>query len=158
MKRFQKGLTILLLALLVILGAGCSGGNTPEPTQPPDDRSNALAVRDPWARPALAGDNGGAFFIIDNGKNAPVGLVSASGDVAETIEVHLSKMEGGVMKMEKQDRVEVAANSQLEFKPGSYHIMLINLNRELKVGDTFTLNLAFDDGEKLPIIVTVKQP
>ena len=119
MKGFQKGLTILLLALLVFLGAGCGGGNAPEATQPPEDRNDTLVVRDPWARPALAGDNGGAFFLIDNGKNAAVGLVSASGDVAETIEVHLSKMEGGVMKMEKQDRVEVAANSQLEFKPGS---------------------------------------
>lgn len=158
MKGYQKGLTILLLALFGILAAGCSGGNSPETTQPPADNSDALAVRDPWARPALAGDNGGAFFIVDNGKNEPVALLSASGDVAATIEVHLSTMEGDVMKMEKQEKVEVAPNSQLEFKPGSYHIMLINLNRELKVGDTFTLDLAFDNGESLPIIVTVKQP
>lgn len=159
MNMFQKGLLVLILVVMGFALMGCGGNNaTPAPTQTLQSENAKLVVRDPWSRPAIKGDNGAAFFVIDNGLDQPVHLTAARGDVAATVEVHLSKMEGGVMKMEPQERVEVPAKGELEFKPGSYHIMLINLNRDLKTGDTFNLNLVFDTGETLPIIVTVKEP
>lgn len=154
MRMYQRGFLILLLALFGLALAAC--GSSPTPTA--DAQNGSVAVRDPYARPALQGDNGAAFFVIDNASDAPATVVSASSDVAATVEVHLSSMDGGVMKMEKQDRVEIPANSQLEFKPGSYHVMFINLNRDLKAGDTFKLTLGFESGETLPLIVTVKEP
>ncbi len=155
MRMFQKGFIILLLAVFGLALAACGSSPTAEPTE---QQQSAVAVRDPYARPALAGDNGAAFFVVDNSTTAPIALVSAASNVAGTVEVHLSKMDGGVMKMEKQDRVEIPANSQLEFKPGSYHVMLINLSRDLKAGDTFKLTLGFESGDTLPIIVTVREP
>ncbi len=159
MNMFQKGFLVLVLVVMGFALIGCGGNNaTPAPTQTLQSENVKLVVRDPWSRPALKGDNGAAFFTVDNGLGQPVGLTSANGDIAATVEVHLSKMEVGVMKMEPQERVEIPAKGKLEFKPGSYHIMLINLSRDLKIGDTFNLNLVFDTGETLPIIVTVKEP
>ena len=155
---FQKGFLILVLVFLAVSGSACGTRNQAEPTQVPDAQTGSLAVRDPWSRPAISGDNGAAFFMIDNARDSPVALVSASSDIAAMVEIHLSSMVDGVMKMEPQDKVEVPAQSQLEFKTGSYHIMLINLIRDLKVGDTYKLDLKFDTGETLPIIVTVKEP
>ncbi len=56
------------------------------------------------------------------------------------------------------ERVELAAGHEIAFEPGGYHIMLINLQQELKAGDVFELSLHFEDAEDLIIEVTVMAP
>lgn len=143
MKRI--GWLILILAGLTLCISACS-------------RAGGFGIKEPWSRPANAGDNGAAFFVISNQENASLVLRSASGTIAEKIELHKSSMENGVMKMEPQAFVEVPAKQSVEFKPGSYHVMLINLKQDLKPGDTFDLTLQFDGSEAKTIQVTVKQP
>ncbi|UYN90117.1 MAG: copper chaperone PCu(A)C [Anaerolineales bacterium] len=60
--------------------------------------------------------------------------------------------------MVKVDRVELAASHEIAFAPGGYHIMLINLQRELSAGDTFELTLHFEHAEDLTIEVKVLAP
>ncbi len=62
----------------------------------------------------------------------------------------------GMMKMEKQDAVPIPAGGELELKPGSYHIMLIGLKRDLKVGESVTLTLHFNGYEDVTITIPVK--
>jgi len=124
------------LLVLILLGLTACG-----PTQ--------FTVSDPWARPALARGTGAAYFVIENPAPADA-LVSATSDVAEIVELHKTVMQqGNVMQMIKMERIVIPANSKTEFKPGGSHIMLINLKRELKVGETFALTLRFENaGEK----------
>jgi len=125
------------LLVLILLGLTACG-----PTQ--------FTVSDPWARPALARGTGAAYFVIENPAPADA-LVSATSDVAEIVELHKTVMQqGNVMQMIKMERIVIPANSKTEFKPGGSHIMLINLKRELKVGETFALTLRFENaGEKI---------
>ena len=141
MKRIGAFLLILMFASIWI--SGCTG-------------RSSLKIDNVWARPGLSGNNSAAFFVIDNNQSTPDRLLSASGDVAASIEVHKSVMEGGVMKMQPQEFVEVPANSTVEFKPGSYHVMLVNLNKDLKTGDRFELTLQFEKSGAKTIQVTVK--
>lgn len=56
------------------------------------------------------------------------------------------------------ERVELAAGDEIPFEPGGYHIMLINLQQELKAGDVFELTLHFEQSEAITIEVTVMAP
>lgn len=144
---------------------------------------SVIAVKDAWARPVTVdmGDKpmsmGGnpesghgmhdgamkpmsaAYMIIENSGSAADRLIGATGDVAETFEVHLTREQNGMMVMEKlKDGVEVPARGTLVLKPASYHIMLIGVKHDLKVGDKFRLTLKFQSGKEVPVDVTVREP
>ncbi|MCL6512706.1 MAG: copper chaperone PCu(A)C [Anaerolineae bacterium] len=135
-----------------------------------------ISVKDAWARPTIgtgtseghshgssdktmSGMNSAAYMVIENRGNAPDRLLSASGDVAATIEVHETKQKDGMMMMEAvKDGLEVPANGKVELKPAGYHIMLMDVKRELKPGDTFKLTLTFRSGKTVAVDVAVREP
>lgn len=61
------------------------------------------------------------------------------------------------MKMEQQEFVELEPYQILEFKPKSYHIMLINLKQDLLVGDKFDITLTFEKSGQRVLNVEVKE-
>jgi copper(I)-binding protein len=53
-------------------------------------------------------------------------------------------MEGGVMRMRQlADGLEIPAGGEVTLKPGSYHVMLMDLKQPLKAGDKVPLTLTF---------------
>jgi copper(I)-binding protein len=48
---------------------------------------------------------------------------------ANVVELHEMVMDNNVMKMRALPRLEVQAGKPLELKPGSYHVMLIDLKK-----------------------------
>lgn len=121
--------------------------------------SGTLDVTDAWARPMPQGQNSAAYFVIENGTGSDDTLLSASTDIAETAETHMSMMDtNGVMSMQMQEAVSVTAGQKVEFKPGGLHIMLFNLKEELTPGDTFSLTLNFKQAGSIVVDVQVKQP
>ena len=76
-------------------------------------------------------------------------LTSVSFDGANVVEIHETSMVDGTMRMRKVDRIDIPAGGSAELKPGSYHIMLIGLDRNMKAGTSETLTLTFsDDSQK----------
>ncbi|HZU85864.1 MAG TPA: copper chaperone PCu(A)C [Anaerolineaceae bacterium] len=138
---------LILLAVLVFVLAGCAGAQA------------KLSVSEVWARPASSGDTSAIYFIIDNPTTEADALVKAETDVAMMAELHLSKMDtSGAMIMEQQQSIAVAAGGKTELKPGSYHVMLMKLKKDLAVGDTFEVTLTFEKAGAQKYTVTVKQP
>ena len=63
-------------------------------------------------------------------------LVGGSSPVAERVEVHTHINDNGVMRMrEVKGGVPLAAKGVTELKPGSYHVMLMGLKKQLKEGE-----------------------
>ena len=62
------------------------------------------------------------------------------------------------MKMVAVDKISVPARGQAELKPGSYHIMLIDMKAPLKEGDAVPIMLTFDDGSSQRIDAPVRKP
>ena len=121
--------------------------------------NSTLTVQNAWARPASAGENGAAYFVIENVTASDDTLLSVSSDIASATEVHMSMMDGnGVMSMQMQEAVAVPAKGKVEFKAGGLHVMFVGLNRDLKVGDTITLTLTFKEAGNLVIEVPVTEP
>ena len=85
-----------------------------------------VKVENAWARATVQGQKAtGAFMKI----TAPQAtqLVAVSTPVAGVAEIHEMKVDGGVMKMRAMPSLDLPANQAVELKPGSYHLMLMDL-------------------------------
>jgi len=60
--------------------------------------------------------------------------------------------------MQHVAQVEVAAGATLKFAPGGYHLMLMQRQRELALGDQVEANLLFTDGQSLPVTFIAVPP
>ena len=150
----------LLLATLVVasVAAGCSsGGGTAE-----------VKATDAWARASSAmASAGAAYMTIENTGSAADALIGASSPAATTVEVHETVVmgspapgasaDGGMMGMQPVKRLEIPAGGTVELKPGSYHIMLIGLKQDLKVGDSVEITLTFEKVGEIKVTATVRE-
>jgi hypothetical protein len=106
--------------------------------------SAQVTVTDPWVRGTVTGQKAtGAFMQLKS--PADTALVAAASPVAKIVEIHEMKMEGGMMKMSAVDRLALPAGKAVDLKPGGYHVMLMDLVKPLKDGDTVPLQLTFED-------------
>lgn len=117
--------------------------------------SAEIIVKDAWVRTTVAEQKvTGAFMQITSGK--AVKLVGVNSVAAEASEIHEMSMQGDVMKMRQVNEVVIDAGKSVELKPGSYHIMLMNLKKPVQAGSTVNLNLEFLDTDGKKQIVKVK--
>jgi len=139
----KKFFSLILTSLLL---AAC-GMNMP-------DEVSAMNF---WARAGMKDGNSAAYMILQNGTNVDDELIGASSDAAQAVELHLSQMNAdGTMEMIQQQSISLPAGGKTELKPGSYHIMLIGLTRDLKAGDEISLTLKFKNRADLTLTVPVK--
>jgi periplasmic copper chaperone A len=105
-----------------------------------------IRVDGAWARraPMLDGSGNGAVYVtlVNAGREADA-LISAASNVAGAVEIHETYQQSGMMRMRPLDRIDVAPGAIVEMKPGGRHIMLLNLKRDLKSGETTELTLVF---------------
>lgn len=115
-----------------------------------------LEVEHPWARATPGGvKNGAAYLTIYNeGSNADR-LVGAESPAAKRTELHISKEEGGVMKMMPLTAVEIPPGGKAALKPGGMHVMLMGLNKPLSEGQSVPLTLIFEHAGRIDVEVAV---
>ena len=106
---------------------------------------------------ATAGSGSGAVYatLVNPGKE-PDALVGAESEAAAAAEIHESYQESGMMKMRPVKKLDVPAGKKVEMKPGGYHIMLLNLKRDLKAGTVLKLTLQFQNAGNIPVIAEIK--
>jgi copper(I)-binding protein len=163
---------ILLTLLTAIMLASCNAA------------SGELNVKDVWARPTAAqskaaptaatgntmtstssmdgvgsGPVSAAYMVIENKTNTAEKLISVSADIADMAQVHETKQTSdGMMSMQEvKGGLDIPAQSSVTLKPGSYHIMLTGLHRDLSVGQSFSLTLTFQSGKRITVDVPVNQ-
>jgi len=170
----------VLLAVVVIAGA-CSSGSGSAASG--SAGSGKIEVSGAWARtsPMVEGA-GAAYMVIENtGSEADV-LIGASSPAAKTTEVHetylveespAASMDGGMaspaasadggmgsggtmMGMRPIPRLDIPAGGSVELKPGSYHIMLIELVAPLKAGEKIDITLTFEKAGEVKVTAEVK--
>ncbi len=124
---------------------------------PMEEMEPGLYVMDPWARESPMVDlAGAAYMVIHNNTDADDALVGASSPAAEFVELHLSSMdEEGMMSMDQVAEIPIPAHAEAVLKPGSFHVMLINLYEPLEEGAEVELSLEFMTAEPQTISVPV---
>ena len=120
----------------------------------------SVLVQNPWARATVqAQKSAGVFMNLEAASD--MRLVGASTPVAAVGEVHEMRLEGDVMKMRLlKGGLELPAGKTVELKPGSFHIMLMDLKTSLTKDTTIPLTLVFLDAKgvesKTELTVPVK--
>ena len=138
---------ILLYVTIALTAVACSNPGT----------SESVSVSEAWARPGIAGGNSAVYFVIDNPGNQEDALLSASSDIAEASELHMTSISSdGIASMHHQMSVPVPAGEKTAFEPGGLHVMLINLERALEDGEKITLVLKFKNAGEIQLEVPVK--
>ena len=89
------------------------------------------------------------YFSIENHSNVPATLTRATIDGLGRVEIHEHVHADGMMKMQKVESLLIKAHQQLDFKPGSYHLMVFEPQEPLKVGKERKLTLYFEDGNRV---------
>ena len=132
------------IALIMLLSAGQASASQAAPVQ----------IHDAYSRPAI--DMGAVFLTVVNGGATDDALDGARSDVADATEVHESYDTGSGSGMRHIPRLTIAAGQSVSFHSGGYHVMLIGLKHELRVGDRFTIGLHFVHAGWIDVPVTVR--
>jgi len=119
-------------------------------------RGNLLVVQ-PWLRATIGrGRISAAYLRVENRGEEADRLVAVSSPVAGRVELHTHLMQAGVMRMRQIESVEVNTDEPAVFQPGGNHIMLMDLNRPLKSGDSIPITLVFEKTGSIDIQAIVK--
>jgi copper(I)-binding protein len=117
-----------------------------------------ISIDNAWSRATPKGVEVAVdFATIKNNSDQAERLVSATTEIAGKTQIHQMTMEGGVMKMrEVTDGLPVPANTEVVLKPGSYHLMLMDVKQPLKEGDHFSGTLTFEKAGPITVVFEVK--
>lgn len=126
-------------------------------------KEEGIAISHPYAIPNRPGTNNGVMYInnIKNFSKLKDELKGVSSSIAETSEIHSMKRDNGVMKMRKIPSIKLPINKVISIKKGNengYHIMLLNLSKNLTHGDFFDATLFFKHAPPLKVNVEVIKP
>ncbi len=117
-----------------------------------------IQVGKPWMRATPKGAAvAGAYLTISNKGTAPDRLLGGSSAAAGRFEVHSMVMEQGVAKMRPvEGGLEIKPGETVELKPGSFHIMLMDLKGPVEKGQKVKGTLQFEKAGKVDIEYTVE--
>ena len=119
--------------------------------------SSAVQVKEPWVRGTVAQQKAtGAFMQLSAPQD--MRLVEARSPVAGVVELHEMAMDNNVMKMRAVPGIDIPAGKGAELKPGGFHVMLLDLKKQLKEGDTVPLTLVLEGKDKKRQSVEVNAP
>ena len=103
-----------------------------------------ITVVAPWVRGVVPGQTATGAFMTIRSTEATT-LVGASSPAADSVQLHQMSVDNGTMRMRPVESVAIAPHGHLDLQPGSYHLMIVGLNRSLVTGDTVPLTLRFRD-------------
>ena len=114
-----------------------------------------VEVKSAWVRGTVAAQKTtGAYMELKSAKDGS--LVGVESPVAGFAEVHEMTMDKNVMRMRAIPKLGLPAGKTVELKPGGVHVMLIDLKKPLKKGDSVPLKLKIENKDKTVSTVEVK--
>lgn len=136
-------------ALLALLSASLIAGHAAAA----DYKLGSLQIIQPWARATPKGaDSGAAYMTVTNTGTAAERLSCVSSEASARCVIHEMTLDNGVMKMrDVEGGLRIKPGETVTFKPGGYHIMLVDLKAQLQQGRTVAATLQVDNGATLQV-------
>jgi periplasmic copper chaperone A len=141
MRGFIASLILAMLAFVPVL--------TVAHGSPPAHKAytiGALRISQVWTPvPPGGAQAAGGYLTITNTGSEPDTLTGGTAAVAARIEVHEMSMDGGVMRMrELKPGLVIKPGETVMLRPGSFHLMLMDLKEQPVQGRPFKGTLVFE--------------
>lgn len=140
-----------------IIDAGCALAAailiTVTPALAHDYKQGDLVITHPWSPETPPGAKvAGGYMRIANKGNSADTLIAVETAVSGAVEVHEMKMDNGIMRMRALEAgLEIKPDETVELKPGGFHVMFINMNRAVPLGERFAATLVFRNAGRIPV-------
>jgi hypothetical protein len=99
-----------------------------------------VTVNDAWVRAPAPGQKVAGAYMELTSKQTSF-LVSVASPAAGAVELHITTLDGGIMKMRSASKIELPGGKPVKLAPGGVHVMLLDLKQPLKPGDKVPLTL-----------------
>jgi len=118
-------------------------------------QEEAIIVSEGYVRGLPPGvSNTAAFMRITNNSDTDMVLIGADTPVAESVTIHATVNDNGMMKMEHQMTLVIPAKDEVVLESGGLHLMLMDLKKSLSYEDV-QLSLKFSNGLTKSLILPV---
>lgn len=125
---------LCLVLLSAAMSVACARDCTPQ-------------VRDGWVRLLPGGMPMHAGFArIDNACSRPLTIVAARSPAYASVELHESRIVGGVSRMRAVPELRIAPDGAAVLKPGGLHLMLMGPRATLQPGSRVAIEFELRDG------------
>ncbi len=106
----------------------------------------SIHISQPWARATPKGaTSAAAYMTVTNNGKTPDRVNCVSSDASAECQIHSMTMDNGVMVMRPvEGGLEIKPGETVTLKPGSFHMMLLNLKHPLEQGNSLQATLKFD--------------
>lgn len=151
----RPGFSVLHTGLLLLVFQAANAAdvvNIPKATQ-----AKAPVVSGAFAHTTVPGQRvGAAYMTITSPYSTTLRRIESG--AAEYVEVHQMHKQDGVMKMREIKELKIPAGAEVKLAPGGAHLMLIQLKKPLKQGETVPLKMVFTGPDKKDVQVLVNAP
>ena len=144
---------LTIIAALVAILATTLGGSL---VAAQHDHGHGHATPDAHDGHMMGGTGTGVVYMtIENTGDEDDALIGASTDRAQMVEVHEMRVKDDIGMMVAHDGpLVVPGGDSVALEPAGLHIMLIDLNDDIRLGDTFDLTLEFERAGEVTVPVT----
>jgi copper(I)-binding protein len=165
MKKTALGLAAIAVSATLL--AACGSDDT--------SSSESVSVSDTWARVTAPTATMGAIYMdLESADGDTLLSASVPSDIAGKTEIHetvdsesgmdegssmndgssmdeSSSMDPEMMGMREVDSIELPAGEEVKLEPGGYHIMLLDLQQPIEMGDTIEVTLDFQNAGEINV-------
>lgn len=140
---------LILATVMMVLSAN--------PASAHDYTLGTLKIGHPWTRATPGGARvAGGYLTVENTGSVADRLLGGTMEFADHVEIHEMSMADNIMRMRELPKgLEIAAGSKVEFKPGGYHVMFMQLKQPLKQGDKVKATLVFEKAGTVDVVFNV---
>ncbi len=110
-----------------------------------------ITIKDPWMRPAPKSFNTAFYFTVINNSSEADTLYKASSSISEEVQIHETYKKGDLMGMRPVKELIIEPQDSIVFKPGGYHIMLMNLNQDAVINHKQQVSLFFRNAGEVKV-------
>lgn len=105
-----------------------------------------VKIDNAWVRATAPGQKvAGVYMEITADRDME--LVAGTTPRADHVELHLMRMDGGLMEMRELESIKLPKGKTVSLEPGGLHVMLIGLTSQIVAGEEVPVTLTFRDNQ-----------
>lgn len=115
-----------------------------------------IVVHNAWIRPAPESFNTALYCTVINNSAETDTLYKITSEISNDIEMHETYMKDNLIGMRPVKNFVIASHDSVVFKPGSYHIMIMNIKENATENSTKEIKLFFKKSGEVQIKAIVR--